>query len=254
MDNQMDLLSSRAVIKPGLWSVIPRSSLINNTVPFIDNCKVSIVASPKIGASFAEYLIEAQPGGRTSKPFGGERDIECFLYCIEGTIAVRIGEEERVLQTGEFVYAPVEDAVMFSNMTDSVTRLLLYKQKYIPLEGFYAWRVWGNLETTEGFPLHGMENVEMKNLLPTDYGFDFNMHTLTFHPGASHDFIENHVQEHGALILSGEGMYYMDDHWLGIKKDDYMWFGPYVAQAAYGVGTEDFSYLYSKDCNRDVML
>ena len=66
--------------------------------------------------------------------------------------------------------------------------------------------------------------------------------------------METHVQEHGAYILSGEGMYLMDDTWMGIKKDDFMWFGPYVAQCAYGVGLEPFTYLYSKDCNRDVVL
>ena len=46
----------------------------------------------------------------------------------------------------------------------------------------------------------------------------------------------------------------MDDTWLGIKKEDFMWFGPYCPQCAYGVGTEPFAYIYSKDCNRDVIL
>ena len=46
----------------------------------------------------------------------------------------------------------------------------------------------------------------------------------------------------------------MDDTWLGIKNEDFMWFGPYCPQCAYGVGTEPFAYIYSKDCNRDVIL
>ena len=41
---------------------------------------------------------------------------------------------------------------------------------------------------------------------------------------------------------------------FGIKKDDFIWFGAYAAQCAYGVGTEPFTYIYSKDCNRDVVL
>lgn len=49
-------------------------------------------------------------------------------------------------------------------------------------------------------------------------------------------------------------MYLMDDVWMGIKKDDFIWFGAYAAQCAYGVGTEPFTYIYSKDCNRDVVL
>lgn len=254
MENKVDLLSTRAVVKPGLWSIIPYSSLVNNSVPYIDNCKVSIVASPKIGASFAEYIIEAQPGGCTTKSFARENDVESFLYCIEGNITVTVAEESRLLDKGDYVYIPADESLSFNNESDNVSKLLLYKQKYIPFENYKAWRVWGNINIIEGFPLHGMKNVEMKNLLPLDLGFDFNMHTLTFKPGAGHDFIENHVQEHGALVLSGQGMYYMDDRWIGIKKDDYMWFGPYVAQATYAVGKESFSYLYSKDCNRDVIL
>jgi (S)-ureidoglycine aminohydrolase len=81
-----------------------------------------------------------------------------------------------------------------------------------------------------------------------------NMHILSFEPGGCHPFVETHVQEHGAYILSGQGMYWMDDKWMGIKKDDFMWFGPYCPQCAYGVGTEAFTYIYSKDCNRDVVL
>jgi (S)-ureidoglycine aminohydrolase len=81
-----------------------------------------------------------------------------------------------------------------------------------------------------------------------------NMHVLCFEPGGCHPFVETHVQEHGAYILNGEGMYLMDNTWMGIKKEDFMWFGPYVPQCAYGVGTENFVYIYSKDCNRDVSL
>jgi len=99
-----------------------------------------------------------------------------------------------------------------------------------------------------------MENVYIKDLLPTELGYDMNMHILAFEPGGCHPIVETHVQEHGAYILSGEGMYLLDEKWLGIKKEDFIWFGPYVPQCAYGVGRELFAYIYSKDCNRDVIL
>jgi len=62
------------------------------------------------------------------------------------------------------------------------------------------------------------------------------------------------VQEHGAYILSGEGVYYLGGEWRMIKKDDFVWFGPFTTQGAYGVGREPFTYVYSKDCNRDVRI
>lgn len=249
-----DLLSTRAIVRPGLWAVLPDGGLVNNVVPPIENCKVSIVASPKMGASFVQYMVDAGPEGGMSKPWAAESGIESFLYCIDGRIQVTVGEESRILEKGGYVFAPAQQGMQFKNINADHSRIMLYKQVYTPLEGYSPWVVWGNINQIEGFDLHGMQNVQMKNLLPCDLGFDFNFHTLTFRPGASHDFIETHVQEHGAFVLTGEGMYYIDDHWMGIKKGDFIWFGPYVTQAAYAVGTEEFSYIYSKDCNRDVIL
>lgn len=81
-----------------------------------------------------------------------------------------------------------------------------------------------------------------------------NMHILSLQPGSSHPFVETHVQEHGAYVLEGQGMYLLDNEWIPIKKDDFVWFGSYVTQGAYGVGRERFTYIYSKDCNRDVII
>ena len=78
-----DILSTRAVIRPGKYVVIPPEGLVNNVIPGIENCRVSIVASPKYGASFVQYLITAQPGGGTSRPFGREEGIEVFFYVLE---------------------------------------------------------------------------------------------------------------------------------------------------------------------------
>ena len=63
-----------------------------------------------------------------------------------------------------------------------------------------------------------------------------NMHILSFAPGASHGYIETHVQEHGAYILSGQGVYNLDNNWIPVKKGDYIFMGAYSLQAGYGVG------------------
>ena len=50
-------------------------------------------------------------------------------------------------------------------------------------------------------------------------------------------------------------MYNLDNNWIPVKKGDYLFMGAYSLQAAYGVGRdEDFAYIYSKDCNRDIKL
>ncbi|MGK7460504.1 (S)-ureidoglycine aminohydrolase, partial [Salmonella enterica] len=51
------------------------------------------------------------------------------------------------------------------------------------------------------------------------------------------------------------GVYNLDNNWVPVKKGDYIFMGAYSLQAGYGVGRgEAFSYIYSKDCNRDVMI
>lgn len=247
-----DLLSTRAVVKPGLWAVIPKDGLVNNVIPIIKNCRVSIVASPKMGASFVQYVVEADDHGGTIKAWADEENIESFIYCISGRVIVTVAGETRPLTDGGYAFAPAGTGISFESVGKS--RFLLYKQVYIPVEGRSACVVWGNANDMEYRIYEDMENVFIKDLLPVDIGFDMNMHILAFAPGGCHPIVETHVQEHGAYILSGEGMYYMDDRWMGIKKDDFMWFGPYVPQCAYGVGRELFAYIYSKDCNRDVIL
>ena len=79
-----------------------------------------------------------------------------------------------------------------------------------------------------------MENVHVVDFLPKDLGFDMNMHILRFKPGASHGYIETHIQEHGRYFYSGKGMYYLDDEWVPLKKGDYVFMDSYCPQASYG--------------------
>lgn len=249
-----DLLGTRAIVKPGLWAVIPKEGLVNNVIPNILGCKVSIVASPKLGAGFVQYIIEASAGGRTTEDFGGEENVESFLYVISGSVKVRVKGKQYNFTEGGYLYAPPGVGISFEVQGESA-RILFYKQLYIPYKNLKPYLVAGNINEVEYRVYDDMANVHIKDFLPTDdLAFDMNMHILSFEPGGCHPFAETHVQEHGAYILSGQGMYLMEDKWLGIKKDDFMWFGAFCPQCAYGVGTEAFSYIYSKDCNRDVIL
>ena len=249
-----DLLSTRAVVKPGLYAVILKDGLVNNVIPNIKECRVSIVASPKMGASFVQYIVDANVNGGTTIPIAKEDKIESFIYCVNGTLDIKIGEEEYTLIDGGYAFSPAGVGISFKNVGNDTAKFLLYKQIYIPIEGIEAEVCVGNVNDIECKIYGEMENVYIKDLLPTHLGYDMNMHILAFEPGGCHPIVETHVQEHGAYVLSGEGMYLLDDKWIGIKKEDFIWFGPYVAQCAYGVGRELFSYIYSKDCNRDVIL
>lgn len=253
MSYPKDILSTRAVVKPGLYAILPRGGLVNNVLPGVTGAKVSIVASPKLGASFVQYVIETEAGAAAQEPLCAETGVEGFIYCIEGKADCEAGGEKVHLSAGGYIYVPANQGGIRFSCRESA-RLLLYKQKYIPLQGKAPYLVQGNVNEIPFVEYEGMKNVFIKDLLPKDIAFDMNMHILSFEPGGCHSFVETHVQEHGAYILSGEGMYIMENEWLPIRKDDFMWFGPYVPQGSYGVGREPFAYIYSKDCNRDVSL
>ncbi|WZL72930.1 (S)-ureidoglycine aminohydrolase [Clostridiaceae bacterium 35-E11] len=249
-----DLLSTRAIIKHGKFAIIPPQGLVNNVVPGFEDCRISIVASPQIGASFVQYIIDIMPGGGTTQKFAAEEGIESFVYCVHGEGKVLVDNEQKLFKDGSYAYAPAGIGLEIRNDSNENMKVLLYKQCYEAIEGHKARVVFGNVHEIEERIYDDMENVFIKDLLPTDLGFDMNMHILTFEPGACHPFIETHVQEHGAYLLSGEGVYLLDDEWVTVKKEDYIWFGPYVPQGTYCVGRENLSYIYSKDCNRDVRL
>lgn len=104
-------------------------------------------------------------------------------------------------------------------------------------------------------PYEGMEEVKILDLLPKELAYDMNIHILSFKPGASHGYIETHVQEHGAYVLSGRGMYNLDNEWQPVDKGDYIFMGAYAPQATYAVGLDEpFAYIYSKDANRDIEI
>ena len=248
-----DILASRAVVRHGSYAVIPPEGRVNNVVPGIEGCRVSILASPKMGASFVQYVVEAEKNGGTVRAFGAEPGIETFIYIIEGEASLSAGGETRKAGAGAYVFSPAGVGLEFRS-TGEKTRALLYKQRYVPLEDHSARVIYGNVNEIPFREYDDMANVFIKDLLPVEIGFDMNMHILSFAPGGCHPFVETHVQEHGAYILEGEGCYLLDNEWRMIKQEDFVWFGPFVTQAAYGVGRGNFTYIYSKDCNRDAMI
>ncbi len=250
------LLSTRAIVKPGEYAIIPPEGRVNNVIPNIEACNVSILCSPKIGASFVMYIGTAKPGGGTTSPFAEEPGVESFMFILEteGEMRVGVDEQEQTLSAGGYIYAPPNSGLSFKNNSDSPVRFLLYKQRYIPYADTAPRCIVGNINAIEERCYDDMHNVFVRDLLPSDLAFDLNFHTLSFEPGGCHPFVETHVQEHGAYIYEGEGVYLLGEQWLPVQKDDFLFFGPFTQQAVYASGRGRLTYIYSKDCNRDVEI
>lgn len=246
------LLESRSEIVRGDYALLETDGLVKNSIPGFEDIDVTVLASPLLGAQFVDYYINVHPGGKLTG-LGGD-GVQTFLFVKEGQLAVETTDGEEVLKDGGYIYQPGDQVLKFENKSDQDVVGYIYKRRYEPLEGHEPHKVVGNINDLEYWHYEDMENVLVTDLLPAaeDMGFDFNFHILSFEPGASHGYLETHVQEHGAWLIKGKGMYNLANKWMPVQEGDYIYMGPYTIQGAYGVGKDEpLVYIYSKDCNRD---
>lgn len=255
MSYPKDFLETRAVIKHGAYAVLPPEGRVINVIPNFEGFETTILTSPKMGAYSVFYVSTVTPGGKTTKPYG-EEGVEIFVYVMdgEGKLTVKTKETEAVLTKGGYIFVPAGQKIELQNKSGNPVRILMYKQRYKEIEGYQAETVVGNANEIQERTYADMDNVFIQDFLPTDLGFDMNMHILSFEPAGCHPFMETHVQEHGAYVTSGQGFYQLGEQWYQIKKEDFIWMGPFSVQGTYATGRERFTYIYSKDCNRDEIL
>lgn len=244
------LLENRSVIKKNMYAIIEPDGLVKNNIYGYENCDISILSSPKLGASFIDYIITVKKNGKNIEGIGSDTD-EVFLFVIEGQLEVYNSDKKTSLTSGGYFYSRAGQKLYFENLSEYNAKILLYKRKYKKLKDFIPDTICGNINDIPYKKFEEMDNVFIKDLLPSDFAYDFNFHILCFKSGASHGYLETHIQEHGAYILSGKGMYNLDNNWYMVQKDDYIFMASYCLQGGYGVGQDDFVYIYSKDCNRD---
>src|SRR5690554_807863 len=113
-----DLLSTRAIVKHGRYAVIPPEGRVKNVIPNLEQCNVSIIASPHYGPQFAMYTVEVLPGGGTVKPFQ-EEGIETFVYCISGQGEVTVDGEVYNIDESGYVFAPASMGMGLKNNSDT---------------------------------------------------------------------------------------------------------------------------------------
>ena len=60
-----------------------------------------------------------------------------------------------------------------------------------------------------------------------------------------------HYNQHGLLLLAGQGIYRLADSWYPVQAGDAIWMAPYVVQWAAFVGEQPARYILYKDTSMD---
>ncbi|MGD9722023.1 MAG: (S)-ureidoglycine aminohydrolase [Pirellulales bacterium] len=245
------LLSSRARVRPR-YALFPLEGYPASRLPDWPGTTARILASPALGAEFVEYLLEV-PRGQGGH-YRADGRIETFCYALAGDFRLSLGQRtEESFRAGAFALVPPTLDFRLSAATDG--KLLMLRKAYEPAAGIDAPRpIVGHADDVPAEIYLGDEGSRLQTLLPDELPFDMAMNIFTFAPGRSLPVVETHVMEHGLYFLQGKGVYYLDDEWMEVEADDFIWMGPYVPQSFYATGPHPSKYIYYKNVNRDVPL
>jgi (S)-ureidoglycine aminohydrolase len=228
-------------------ALITPDNHVSSSLPGVTGATAVVLASPAMGANVAQTLLTFAPGGSARVAAG---EAQTFGYVVEGSAAVAVGPRKRRLRAGGFFYCPAGSDWSLAAPRRG-TKVVLFQKRYASLPGVRAPRaILGDQSRVKGTPFLGDPAANLQVLLPDEPAFDMAVNIFAYQPGGHLPFVEVHIMEHGLLMLSGEGIYRLEDCWYPVRAGDAIWMAPYCAQWFVAMGKVPARYLYYKDVNR----
>ena len=250
MRGQDQLLGSRARVT-SRYAVLPLEGIPYSRLPEWPGTPARVLAGPALGAGFAEYLLDLEPGRAGAHT--ADHRVEFFFYVLSGSVSISI--DGRPHSLGDGGYALVPASAGFRVEARETARLLMLRKVYEPASGVSAGgSVLGNQVDVPGAAYLGDSGARLQELLPNDLAYDLAMNIFTFDSGHSLPVTETHVMEHGLYVLQGRGVYFLGDRWMEVEATDFIWMGPWCPQSYYAAGPVPSRYIYYKNVNREIPL
>jgi (S)-ureidoglycine aminohydrolase len=227
-------------------------NLVANALAHFEKTVARPLATPRAyGAMFGQYLLEFEPSGGSTRPVGS--GFENFIYQLDGEVTISAPSGVISLREGDYCYLPSDAEFSIRASQSAPAKTLWTKRMYEAVEGIAmpAPIIGSRSEASEIVPpLPG--RYTFRELMPAaNPSYDFAMNVLTAQPGGSIGIVEIHHQEHGLLMLDGQGVYYLAGDTHEVVKGDYIYMAPYCPQSFFATGDGAASYLLYKDVNRD---
>jgi (S)-ureidoglycine aminohydrolase len=200
-----------------------------------------------MGAAVTQIQITFQPGGSAHLP---AHEIQTFGYVMAGGAAATVAGVKAKLTAGGFFFCPAGSDWSLTAPKKG-TKVMLFQKRFVPIAGLpVPAPIIGNEAQVKGVPFLGDPAANLQVLLPDEIGFDMAVNIFAYQPGGHLPFVEIHLMEHGLVMLSGAGVYRLEDSWYPVQAGDAIWMAPYCAQWFVAMGKEPARYLYYKDVNR----
>ncbi len=238
----------RCINKPGSYMVFPRANRVEHQLPHFNGVLAQVLATPQHGAQFVEHELLVEANGGTSNP--REESFEQFFFVLEGELKFSLDGKASKMVQGGFAWLPPQQTYAFSNLGDSMSRVIWIRRRYEQVDGIgIPDAIIAHESDVPAFPT---DTYMEQHLTPYEQlGFDMGINLQTFDPGVYFSFVEAHVMEHGLYMLSGRGLYWLNHDLIEVQKDDFIYMAPYCPQFFYSTGWEKSAYLLYKDVNRD---
>lgn len=241
---------TRTVVK-SRYALITPDGFVPSQLPGWKDAVVVVNISPALtGPRFTQLHVTLNKDGCGA---GNTGPHQYFIFVIEGTGTIDLEDKRHRLEAGSYVYLPPGKDMQIKT-SGAVMKLLIFQKKYHPLKGQNApATIVSHERAVKGQPFLGNEDARLQVLLPDAVPFDLAVNIFTYQPGATLPFVENHIMEHGLLMLQGQGIYRLDQDYHPVQAGDVIWMAAYCPQWFVAMGKTPASYIYYKDVNREPM-
>ncbi|HXQ80801.1 MAG TPA: (S)-ureidoglycine aminohydrolase [Opitutaceae bacterium] len=230
-------------------ALITPDNHVNSAVPGVAGATAVVLVSPAMGAKVTQVLLTFESRGSARLAAGA---VQTFGYVMGGAASAAVGGRRRRLGAGGYFFCPAGSEWSLTAPRRG-TQVTLFQKAYAALPGVRGPRaILSDQSKVRGTPFLGDPAANLQVLLPDEPAFDMAVNVFAYQPGGHLPFVEVHVMEHGLVMLSGEGVYRLEDSWYPVRAGDAIWMAPYCAQWFVAMGKVPARYLYYKDVNRPV--
>lgn len=226
---------TRSVYKRNYALVTPESRVWASMVGWSQTLTSHFI-SPAAGAHFSFFLADMKPGAVAPAPAQG---VERFVLIVNGSI--KVDGVKGWLTTNHYAYFPPGSS---SFKSTEGAGILVIERKY-SLKGQPQFQ-YGYVEDSPELATPG-EVFVLRKLLPATQDYDFNIHVMDFQAGEYLNVKEVHYNQHGLLMLQGQGIYRLGEDWYPVQAGDIIWMAPYVPQWYAALAPGPSRYVLYKD-------